>query len=469
MGGSGIASADPVPDEGADALAERAAELLAEIIRIPTVNPPGGEAPLAARLVEILSEAGIEARVIATPSKPPDPSRRLDDGGPGRAARAAAWARLPGTGRGRPVVLLSHIDVVPADPSEWTVPPFAGEIRDGFVIGRGALDAKGVAVTHLMTMLQLRDRDPPLDRDVIFLATPDEEAGGRDGAGYLARERRELLGDAEFLLTEGGSIRLGEAGAPPVWGVAVTEKSPCWLEIQTVGTPGHSAAPHPDAAVPRLVAALDRVRRMQTPIRVTPQVEEMFAALAPLAAEEDRDGYRNLAAALDRDPEFRRRFLGNRGRNALVRDTISITVLEGGPRTNVAPLEALAHLDVRLLPGKRCEDFSALLAEEIGDPAVRLRPLLSFPSRSSPTDTALYRTLERVAAEIDPGAAVVPRMITGFTDAHWFRELGIVAYGFVPRRLAAGDTRGVHGVDEKVSVDNLAWSVRTLVRILEEL
>jgi acetylornithine deacetylase/succinyl-diaminopimelate desuccinylase-like protein len=305
-------------------------------------------------------------------------------------------------------------------------------------------------------------------RSWIFLATPDEESGGRLGAGFVAREHPELLGDAEYLLTEGGSIRAG-GDTPPVWAVATAEKTPCWLELSTLGTPGHSSAPDPDAAVPRLIAALDRVRRYQTPIRVVPEVAAMFRQLAPLAAPEDRAGARDLDRALREDGDFRRRFLQNRGNNAVVRDTISITVLEGSARTNVAPAEARAHLDIRLLPGERCEDMSAALKQVIDDPGVRVRTLLAFPSNRSPTDTPLFRAIERVAARTDPEALVVPRLIAGFTDAHWFRELGIVAYGFVPRRLSARDTSGIHGVNEQVSIANLEEGVRTLIRILDEL
>jgi acetylornithine deacetylase/succinyl-diaminopimelate desuccinylase-like protein len=445
------------PDSRSAALRERAADLLSRAIRIPTANPPGNEAPLAALLLAELEAAGIEVRSIPTPS-----------GGQG-GARAAAWARVPGSGRARPVVLLSHLDVVPADPSEWSGDPYAGRRQEGFVTGRGALDAKGVAVVHLLTLLELARRDTPLDRDVIFLATPDEERGGVEGAGFLARERQDLLMDAEYLLTEGGSIRVGTASLPSVWGVTVTEKTPCWLELSARGSPGHGSSPSPDAAVPRLVAALDRVRRIETPIRVLPAVTEMFRAMAPLVAEEDRAGYTDLAGTLESDPAFRRRFLDSPARNALVRNTLSITVLEGGSRTNMVPAEARAHLDARLLPGESCEEFRRAILEVVADPAVSTRVLLSFPARSSPTDTALFSAIQSVAGERDPEALVIPRMIGGFTDAHWFRELGVVAYGFVPRRLGREDARGVHGIDERISLENLELGVRVLTRILEVL
>jgi acetylornithine deacetylase/succinyl-diaminopimelate desuccinylase-like protein len=440
-----------------------AGTLLSEMIRLPTVNPPGGEGQLADLIARWLAEAGLETRTIDTPSAPDVPRR------------AAAWARLEGSGRARPIILLSHIDVVPANPSEWERDPFSGEIEDGYVYGRGALDAKGVAAIQMLSLARLARRSVPLDRDVILLATPDEEAGGRNGAGFLVREHSELLHDAEYLLTEGGSIRpgrLSQSGAkaaPSMWGVTITEKSPCWLELTTRGTPGHGSSPRRDAAVPRLIAALDRIRRVESPVRVLREVEDMFLALAATAPPGDQAGFVALSAALEEDSSFRRRFLANPGFNALVRNTVSITVLTGGPRTNVVPGSARAQLDVRLLPGERCNDFTRAIRDVVADPDVQIATLLSFPSRSSSADTDLFRAIERVALRSDPGALVLPRMIGGFTDAHWFRERGIVAYGFVPRRLSPEETRGIHGADERVSIQTLEAGVETLVAIIEEL
>jgi acetylornithine deacetylase/succinyl-diaminopimelate desuccinylase-like protein len=447
---------DPTEREATDGHA--VATFLAELIRQPTVFPPGNELAVARLVVDRLEAAGIEAAVIDTPGE----------------GRAAAWARLPGSGRARPIVLLSHLDVVPADPSEWEYDPFAGEIVDGYVHGRGALDAKGVTAVQVFALLALAQRDAPLERDVILLATPGEETGGVEGAGYIARERADLLHDAEYLLTEGGSIRprrrsATEGSVPSMWGITITEKSPCWLSLTTSGTPGHGSAPRSDAAVPRLIAALDRVRRVESPIRVLAEVEAMFLALAASSPLEDRAGFVSLATSLEEESDFRRRFLSQPGYNALVRNTISITVLEGGPKTNVVPATARAHLDARLLPGERCEDFTQAIRDVVADPGVEIDTLLEFPSVSSPADTGLFHAIERVARRHDPEAIVVPRMIGGFTDAHWFRALGIVSYGFVPRWIDIEDAAGVHGVDERVSVENLRAGVETTVEILEEL
>ncbi len=423
-----------------------------------TVNPPGNERPLAELYVEWLLTGGVEARVIETP------------GGPaGAGLRAAAWGRVAGNGTRAPVVLLSHLDVVPADAENWAIDPFAGAAVGGYVVGRGALDAKGVGVVHLLTLLELARRSAPLDRDVIFLATPDEETGGQDGAAFVLQHHPELVGGAEFLLTEGGGILVGEAGAPNVWGVTIAEKAPCWLRLTTEGRSGHASTAAGAGAVPQLVAALARLDSFSTPIRVTPEVANMFHRLAPLAAPEDRAGFADLAFGLETDPEFRRRFLAHGPRAALVRNTLNLTVLQAGSNTNVVPAQAHAEIDARLLPGDHCPDFIATVREALADPEVAIDVKLAFESLISPAETELFEAIVTVAAERDPGAFVVPRMIAGFTDAHYFRDLGIVAYGFVPRWLPASETHGVHGPNERISIENLEAGVETLVQILEVL
>jgi acetylornithine deacetylase/succinyl-diaminopimelate desuccinylase-like protein len=445
-------AASATPDLG-----QRAADILSQAIRIVTVNPPGDEKPLAAYFVALMQGAGLEAAVIETPS------------GDSTVGRGAAWGMLRGSGKRRPIVLLSHLDVVPADSAAWESDPFAGHRVDASVVGRGAIDAKGAAVVQLLTLTELARRGTTLERDVIFLATPDEETGGLDGAAYFTREHPELLRDAAFLLTEGGGVLIGEGDERPIWGVAVTEKNPCWLRVISRGTPGHSSVPPRDAAVPRLIAALERVQRIETPVRVVPTVEDMFATLAPLVAEEDRAGFAALAENLESDPAFRNRFLFDRQHAALVRTTFTTTVLEGSSRTNVVPPTASAHIDARLLPGESCAAFADQIRRVVADPGIDAEILLTFPSLVSTTDSAIFQAIGNVARKTDPDALVVPRMIAGFTDAHYFRSLGIASYGFVPRWLRAGEARGVHGHNEQISIANLERGVVTMIEILQEL
>jgi acetylornithine deacetylase/succinyl-diaminopimelate desuccinylase-like protein len=436
---------------------DRVAELLSRAIQIETANPPGDEKPLAAFFSKILSKAGIETRVIDTPP------------GDSKIGRAAVWGVLRGSGERRPIVLLSHLDVVPANSDAWQTDPFAGVREGDTVIGRGSLDAKGVSAVHLLTMLELAKRETPLKRDVIFLATPDEESGGADGAGFIARERLDLIGGAEYLLTEGGGILIRGSDDPTLWRVGVVEKSPCWLRVVAHGTPGHSSVPPLDAAVPRLIAALERVARIESPVRVVPEVAQMYRTLAELAPPDDAEGYANLARHLEEDPAFRHRFMTLRFQAALVTNTLTVTVLEGSSRTNVLAPQAVAHIDARLLPGESCERLTQRVQAVIVDPGITTEVLLSFEAHSSSADTPLYAAIEAIAAQSDPPARVVPSVTLGFTDAHYFRDVGVTSYGFIPRAMRREDTSGVHGHDERADVGSLAIAVTTLIEILEEL
>ena len=436
---------------------DRVAELLSRAIQIETANPPGDEKPLAAFFSKILSKAGIETRVIDTPP------------GDSKIGRAAVWGVLRGSGERRPIVLLSHLDVVPADPDAWQTDPFAGVREGDYVIGRGSLDAKGVSVVHLLTLLELTKRKRPLKRDVVFLATPGEESGGADGAGFIARERPDLLGGAEYLLTEGGGILIRGSDDPALWRVGVVEKSPCWLRVVAYGTPGHSSVPPLDAAVPRLIAALERVARIKSPVRVVPEVAQMYRTLAELAPPDDAAGYANLARHLEEDSTFRQRFMTLRFQAALVTNTLTVTVLEGSSRTNVLAPQAVAHIDARLLPGESCERLTQRVQDAIADPGITTEVLLSFEAHSSSADTPLYAAIEAVAAQSDPPARVVPSVTLGFTDAHYFRDVGVTSYGFTPRAMRREDSSGVHGHDERADVGSLAIAVTTLIEILEEL
>lgn len=418
------------------------------------MNPPGGEAPAARLLVDELHRGGVQSRLVRTPSPAEGPRR------------AAALGRVPGSGERPALLLLSHLDVVAARAPGWSENPFAGTIRHGHVIGRGALDAKGLAVVHALALEALARRATPLRRDVLLLSVPDEEAGGRKGLGWILRERAELLDGVRYVLGEGGSIR-DIPSQRPLWSVSVSEKSPCWLELRTRGTPGHSAIPARDAAVPRLIAALERVRTMEWDVRVVPEVARMFRAMAPIAAPRDRRGYEDLAHALDHDPEFRRRFLRHRSNEALVTTTVSLTLLEGSPTTNVVPPEARGQIDARLLPGASCDEFEQRVRKRIADPAVEIVRLLGFQAGSTTIATPLFRAIEATAQAIDPGALVIARVSAGSSDAHWLRERGFVVYGFVPRWLRDDDTRGIHGPDEKISIRNLERGADTLVRLIE--
>lgn len=431
-------------------LGEETADLLANVVRIDTTNPPGAETGAANALVRKLTEEGIAANVLES-----------------SAGRGNLYARLAGRGTGRPIVLLSHLDVVPADAKTWRVPPFGGAREDGYVYGRGALDDKGMGAVELMAMVAIKRSGQPLDRDLILLATADEEAGGKAGAGWLVQHHPELVQGAEYLVNEGDAIHEQPGGKLAVQ-VGVAEKTPCWLRLTAHGDAGHGSTPPPQTAVTRLIRALNKIRRYRSPIRVTHPVEAYFAALAPQEKEPLRSKLANLAESLD-DPLFLAEFTRNPRQNALVRNTITPTVLVGSPKTNVIPAEATAELDARLLPGEKPADFLATLTTLIGDDAVHVEPLLSFPASASDPDTAFVAAVRQVMTAEFPGTPVVPSVVPGFTDSHFFRDVGIQSYGFAPFVLSENEEKTVHGTNERISVENLRNGVRRLVTLLRAL
>jgi acetylornithine deacetylase/succinyl-diaminopimelate desuccinylase-like protein len=426
------------------ALGDEATALLSQYLRINTTNPPGNEIATARWLAEVLRRDGIESQIF-------EPA-------PGKAN---LYARLAGDGTARPIILLNHMDVVLASPEYWTVDPFGGVIKDGAVWGRGALDMKGEAIAQLMTLLVLKRAHVPLRRDVIFLATSDEEIGAGVGAAWIVQQRPDLVRGAEFLLNEGGNIRANARGDVEYYGIATTEKSPFWLDVIARGTAGHASRPTPDNPVHRLVRALDRIAAWRTPLVVTPTVNRYFRDLSPLVSDTmQRRWFADIATAL-RDSNVAQAITANIGYNALLRNTISITGLKGSDKTNVIPPIATAVLDVRLLPGQDPAAFLADLTRVIGDSAVTLRPQgPNWPATESSTDTDLYRALVAVARARHPNAVVTTSMLAGFTDSHHFRRLGITSYGLGPFPLTPGAESGIHGNDEHVSIDALRFGVR---------
>lgn len=427
-------------------LGDEAAALLSQYLRINTTNPPGNEIAAARWLSEALQREGIESRIF-------EPA-------PGKAN---LYARLAGDGSGRPIVLLNHMDVVLASPEFWTVDPFSGVIKDGYIWGRGALDMKGEGIAQLMTMLILKRAKVPLKRDIIFLATSDEEIGAGVGAAWIAEQQPDLVRNAEFLLNEGGTTRAktGGQGAVEYYAVGTTEKSPFWLDVTARGTSGHGSRPTPDNPVHRLIRALNRVAEWQTPLVVTPAVERSFRDLASIERDTTRGRWLSDIRTALRDSVAVRQLTTDLTYNALLRNTISITGLKGSTKTNVIPPTASAAIDVRLLPGQDPTAFLADLVRIIGDTAVTVKPQgPNWPATESSTETEMFRAISDVARRRHPEALVTTMMLAGFTDSHYFRRMGIASYGLGPFPLTQADSRGVHGNDERISLDVLRAGVR---------
>jgi len=432
------------------AVGREAAALLSQYVAINTTNPPGNELKTATWLKAVLAREGIDAQLFE-----PQPGK------------ANLYARLKGNGSARPLILLSHMDVVLATPEYWKVDPFSGAVQDGYLWGRGALDMKGEAITQLLSLLTLKRAGVPLKRDVIFLATADEEIGGGVGAGWFVEHHPELVQDAEFLLTEGGTIRADANGRIEYYGVGTTEKSPFWLNLTAHGTPGHGSRPTPDNPVHRLVRALSRIAAYQTPLVVTPVVERYFRDLSTIETDPARRAALADPRAALRDSAAARFLTGDLTYNALLRNTISITGLQGSDKTNVIPPLARAALDVRLLPGQDPQAFLADLVRVVGDSGVDITPQgPSWPATESPTETELFRAIVAAAHERTPDALVTTPPLTGFTDSHYFRRLGIVSYGLSPFPLNQAESRGVHGNDERVSLDDLGFGVHFMYDVV---
>lgn len=431
-------------------IGREAADLLVQYVRINTTNPPGNEIVAARFLEAVLAREGIESRVF-------EPS-------PGKAN---LYARLRGDGSARPIVLLSHMDVVEASPEFWSVEPFAGAVRDGYVYGRGALDMKGQGIAELMAFVLLRRSGASLRRDVILLATADEEVNGGVGAGWVVREHPELVRGAEFLINEGGSMRRDEAGGVRYVGVGVTEKAPLWLHVTSRGTAGHGSRPTQDNAVERLIRALARLEAYETPYVVTPAADRFFRDLATREMDPSRRAWFADISRAVQDSAARRFLESDLYFNAVLRNTISVTRLAGSGKVNVIPPVARAEVDVRLLPGEEPQRFLAQLRRVVGDTLVSVEPQgVSWPATESPTDNALFRAIEEVSEQHFPGVLVTTPMLAGFTDSHLFRRLGIVSYGIEPFPLSEQESRGVHGNDERLNLRDLEFGTRYLFEIL---
>lgn len=428
---------------------EEAAELLRGYLRINTVNPPGNEMEAARYLERVLRKEGVEVKIYE-----PAPQR----------GNLVAVCR--GGNGGRPLILLHHMDVVPVEQGAWEVDPFGGIVKDGYIYGRGAIDMKGQGAAALMALLLLKRYKIPLKRDVVFLATADEEVGGRLGTSWMLQEV-PLLREADCVLNEGGFVLLKGDGALDHYEVATAQKVVAQFAVKAKGRGGHGSVPHPDSAAARLIRALDRLIAWEPPIEVIPLVKTYFANLAKVRGE---PRYADIEAALA-DPAFAKELVANPQYNAMVRNTLTPTILKAGQKINVIPSEAEAAFDCRLLPGTNVDGFFTRLKEVIGDEGIEVIPLMDFLGECpppSPVDHELYRAIERVAQRKDPGGAVTPFLITGATDSRFFRQIGVPCYDFSPFRLRQEEALLIHGANERLSIDNLAFACEFLFEIITD-
>jgi acetylornithine deacetylase/succinyl-diaminopimelate desuccinylase-like protein len=427
-----------------------AVDLMRQYLRINTSNPPGNEIQAAKFLKTIFDRYGIQNEIFEY-----------------KAGRANIIARLKGNGSKRPIMLLSHMDVVTADASAWRVDPFSAEIVAGSIYGRGALDMKNEGLLHLMTMIILAREAGPLSRDVIFLGTADEEVKD-EGSIWMIANKSDLFKNAEYVLTEGGDNLLAD-GQVKFIGVDVAEKAPFWLQLTATGLPGHGSRPIADSAPNRLVRAMTNIINYETPIRVLPAVEKFFKDIAPLQSEPWRTKFTNISESL-RDPAFAKELASNREYAFMLRNTISLTMLSGSQQTNVIPNSASCNIDVRLLPGEDPQAFLGELKKVINDPSIMVENVNAFkPPNSSLIDTELFRTIVRVSKIHHPEALVTTKMLSGYTESQLYRQLGITCYGWAPAYTTVEENEGVHGNNERISVKNVREGTREMFEVVSQI
>ncbi len=447
---SQIVAAPPARQIDWDKLTQEGTEFLSRYIKINTTNPPGNEMEAAKLLKDKFLSEGIAATIW-------EPA-------PGRGVVAA---RLRGVGKKKKdtLILLSHMDVVPAVASEWKVPPFSGEVKDGYLWGRGAIDDKGPGTIGLMAMLAIKRSGILLNRDVLFVATGDEEEGGKLGAGWFSEHEKDIFSDAGFLLNEGGGIVDLPRRQRNSIRCRSRKKSRSGFASPRPDPKVTPRCPRPKPAVTRLIRALAKVIEYRSPIRVLGPVADEFHTIAEL--EHGPPQWLDLAASLHNDFTFLRQFLSDPIQNAKVRSTLSPTVLSGSDKTNIIPAVAYAEIDCRLLPGDDQKEFLDNLKKIINDKSIKIDVILSSPpTPPSPSKSILMKAIEELAHGQD-NARVVPTMSVGFTDSRYFRRRNVVAYGLVPIELALGEARGVHGIDERIEIKELGAAIKRMTTLLQ--
>ncbi len=428
-------------------LQDEAVRRTKEYLAINTTNPPGNEARSMEWFAKIFAAEGIP---FDTASSAP--------------GRGNVWARLKG-GSEPALVLLHHMDVVPADPKYWDSDPLAASVQDGDIIGRGALDTKTLGIVHLEAFLALHRSKAPLTRDVIFMATADEEAGGAFGAGWIVKNRPDAFRGAGMVLNEGGGGSVDDGRQQ--FGIEITQKVPLWLKVIASGEPGHGSTPPVASAVNRLVRAMSNLQTHAFAPRIGPAVDAYFKAIAAGAEPAWQAPFLDMATTVQ-DPNLLLRLqLESPFFAALTRNACSITMLEGSSKINVIPTEASAQLDCRLLPDQDHTAFIADLTQIFNDPGIRIEQIMGFTAAVSPMDHPLYGTIEAVTRRYFPAARIVPLVSTGFTDSHFFRDLGIASYGYAPFLIPAAQEGGVHGNNERISIENVRRGTAMMVDIVD--
>jgi acetylornithine deacetylase/succinyl-diaminopimelate desuccinylase-like protein len=426
-------------------------ELLQQLIRFDTTNPPGNEAGCIEYLRGLLEEAGCEVELYAK-----DP------------ARPNLVSRLRGSGSRAPLLLQGHVDVVTTSGQDWTRPPFGGELVDGYVWGRGALDMKGGVAMMVSAFLRAAQEQTQLPGDVILTALADEENGGDFGAKFLVEDHPHLFEGVQWSLGEFGGFTL-ELGGRRLYPIQVAEKQICWLKARVPGRAGHGAMVHRGGTMSRLGKFLRDLDRKRTPVHVTPPARAMIEGIADAVARPQRDLL--LALLKPRLTDRVLPLLGERSKTMepLLRNTVNATIVRAGEKVNVVPAFVDVELDARALPGFGPDDVLAEVQAVVGDD-VELELVRYDPGPPEPR-LDQFEALAGIIRELEPGAVPVPLLQAGVTDARFFARLGIQNYGFLPLKLP-GDFRFttlIHAPDERVPAEAIEFGAEAVFRALTRL
>jgi len=426
----------PTPDF--NAARDEVTKLLAGFVRIDTSNPPGNETKGAEYLKAILDSEGIASEIF---EKEP--------------GRGNIVARIKGNGKKRPLLLMGHIDVVGVEREKWTVEPFGGIVKDGYLYGRGSSDDKGMATACLEVFLLLHRLKVPLDRDIIYLAEAGEEGTSAVGIDYMVDQHWNKI-ECEYALNEGGMIYAPDGKVKYV-GVATTEKVPRGFRLVARGTSGHGSVPRSDNAITHLAAAVAKIGNWQSPMRLNETTRAFFSRLAKISPAEEAYLYSHLEDASSSEMVQEKIRVQNGTYNSMLRTSVVPTIIKGGFRSNVIPGDAEATLDVRALPDEDIDALATALRKLINDPAVEVipPPVRGRPATApSKLETDMFRALESAQTRLFPGVLTLPLMLTGATDSAQLRAKGVQAYGL---GSVAGDREraSVHGNDERISIDGL--------------
>lgn len=434
-------------------------DLLRDLIRIDTTNPPGNEIEAAEYLAKTLEREKFDCEVVE--SKP---------------GRGSLVTRLQGS-EGKPsVLLLSHLDVVAANPKEWSVDPFEGVVKDGFVWGRGAFDMKSMTAIEIMALKLLRRRGKELKGDVVLAATADEEKGGEEGAGWLTRNHPEKI-KTDYVLNEGGGLAVPVNGKN-IFTVQTAEKGMLWLKISARGTPGHGSIPGAaDNAIMRVNRIVSILGNHETSIVLIPTVAEYLSQIT----SEDKGAFRGLRSIL-KNPSSADRVLDGFARKdkffaeelrVKLKMTLAATMIKGGVKENIIASECEAVFDCRILPGQTTSEAMELIQKllmEVDLEKLEFETINASEPSESPLHTQLYDQIIEVLKDFDPACSVAPDIITGGTDSRFLRKLGSVCYGFQPMLadLPYGDIKErIHGIDEKISINNLVFGTSVLYDVIQ--